>query len=290
MGKFGTDGVRGVFGEELTTELAYQGFGRYGAYILSEGSHNPKIVIGKDTRISGDPLEKALTDGIISVGGKVVLAGVIPTPAVAVIAREIKADAGIVISASHNPYQFNGIKFFNGAGYKLSDDVENQIEKCIIDQLTINDRTDGSVETLEQPEKIYVEHITKGFACDFSGIRMVLDCANGASYRIAPKFFMEAGADVVVIGHEPNGKNINDGYGSTCLDKLSDHVLSEKADIGIAFDGDADRCLAVDNEGRIIDGDKILHLVGAKLKQEGRLKKDTVVVTVMSNIGLDIAF
>ncbi len=289
MGKFfGTDGVRGVFGEELTTELAYQ-LGRYGAYILSEGSHNPKIVIGKDTRISGDPLEKALTDGIISVGGKVVLAGVIPTPAVAVIAREIKADAGIVISASHNPYQFNGIKFFNGAGYKLSDDVENQIEKCIIDQLTINDRTDGSVETLEQPEKIYVKHITKGFACDFSGIRMVLDCANGASYRIAPKFFREAGADVVVIGHEPDGKNINDGYGSTCLDKLSDHVLSEKADIGIAFDGDADRCLAVDNEGRIIDGDKILHLVGAKLKQEGRLKKDTVVVTVMSNIGLDIA-
>ena len=134
-----------------------------------------------------------------------------------------------------------------------------------------------------------MEHITKGFACDFSGIRMVLDCANGASYRIAPKFFREAGADVVVIGHEPDGKNINDGYGSTCLDKLSDHVLSEKADIGIAFDGDADRCLAVDNEGRIIDGDKILHLVGAKLKQEGRLKKDTVVVTVMSNIGLDIA-
>ena len=134
-----------------------------------------------------------------------------------------------------------------------------------------------------------MEHITKGFACDFSGIRMVLDCANGASYRIAPKFFREAGADVVVIGHEPDGKNINDGYGSTCLDKLSDHVLSEKADIGIAFDGDADRCLAVDNEGRIIDGDKILHLVGAKLKQEGRLNKDTVVVTVMSNIGLDIA-
>ena len=207
MGKFfGTDGVRGVFGEELTTELAYQ-LGRYGAYILSEGSHNPKIVIGKDTRISGDPLEKALTDGIISVGGKVVLAGVIPTPAVAVIAREIKADAGIVISASHNPYQFNGIKFFNGAGYKLSDDVENQIEKCIIDKLTINDRADGSVETLEQPEKIYVEHITKGFACDFSGIRMVLDCANGASYRIAPKFFREAGADVVVIGHEPRQKH-----------------------------------------------------------------------------------
>lgn len=289
MGKyFGTDGVRGVFGEELSTDLAYQ-LGRFGAYILSEGSHNPKIVIGKDTRISGDPLEKALTDGIISVGGDVVLVGVIPTPAVAVIAREIGADAGIVISASHNPYQFNGIKFFNGSGYKLSDDVENRIEQYIIENFEIEERSQGKVTALEHPESIYINHITKDFDCDFSGIRMVLDCANGASYHIAPDFFKEKGADVVVIGHKPDGKNINSGCGSTCLDKLCDIVLTEKADIGIAFDGDADRCLAVDNKGHIIDGDRILHLIGANLKKQGRLCKDTVVVTVMSNIGLDIA-
>ncbi|MEG0074953.1 MAG: phosphoglucosamine mutase [Eubacterium sp.] len=289
MGKlFGTDGVRGVFNEELTVELAYQ-LGRFGSHVLSEGSHNPKIVIGKDTRISGDPLEKALTEGIVSVGGDVILAGVIPTPAVAVIARELGADAGIVISASHNPYQFNGIKFFSGDGYKLSDDVENHIESFILEKKEVESHPTGTVTVLEHPEKIYLGHITKDFDCDFSGLKMVLDCAHGASYSIAPEFFVNGGAEVVTIGNKPDGKNINAGCGSTCLNVLCDAVVKEQADIGIAFDGDADRCLVVDEKGEIVDGDKLLHLIGVKMKKEGRLKKDTVVVTVMSNIGLDIA-
>lgn len=290
MGKlFGTDGVRGVFGEELTTELAYQ-LGRFGAHVLSEGNHNPRIVIGKDTRISGDPLEKALAEGITSVGGDVFLAGVIPTPAIAVIARELKADAGIVISASHNPYQFNGIKFFNGKGYKLADAVEDEIESYILEKKTVETRPAGNITTIEAPEKIYTEFISEGFDCDFSGMKIVLDCANGASYAIAPEFFRAHGAVIAsVIGNQPNGENINDGCGSTHLEPLCREVVAQQADIGIAFDGDADRCLAVDSKGRVIDGDRILNLLGRRLKAKGELKKDTVVVTVMSNIGLEIA-
>ena len=290
MGKlFGTDGVRGVFGEELTTELAYN-LGRYGTYVLSEGNHNPKIVIGKDTRISGDPLEKALTEGIVSVGGQVISVGVIPTPAVAVIARELGADAGIVISASHNPYQFNGIKFFNGQGYKLPDALENEIEKHIFAKTPLDNRTDGRATVMENPGKRYTDHIVKGFAdTDLSGMKVVMDCANGASYAIAPDFFRGLGAEVIVMGDTPDGENINKGCGSTCLEGLCAAVVREKADVGIAFDGDADRCLAVDSQGRVIDGDGILNLIGSDMKRRGVLKKDTVVVTVMSNIGLDMA-
>lgn len=285
---FGTDGVRGVFQEDLTTDLAFQ-LGKCGTLVLSKGNHKPKIVIGMDTRESGKPLEEALVEGITSVGGDVVLAGVIPTPAVAVIARELGADAGIVISASHNPYQFNGIKFFNGKGFKLADDVEDEIEALIRENSAEESEEKGRVETLEDPASIYLDFITKGLSKDLSGLKLCLDCANGASSFIAPEFFTALGADVTVIGNQPDGQNINLGCGSTSLNHLCEKVVETGSDLGLAFDGDADRCLAVDNQGRIIDGDAIMNLIASKMKEEGKLKKDTVVVTVMSNIGLDKA-
>ena len=289
MGKlFGTDGVRGVFEKELTLDLAYQ-LGQAGATVLGAGSHRAKIVIGMDTRISGTALETALTNGIMSVGGEVVRVGVLPTPAIAVITRDLEADAGIVISASHNPYEFNGIKFFNSQGFKLPDAIENEIENMILKKREVQSKDGGTERRLESPETYYLNHIKKASSGDLTGLKVVIDCAHGASYAIAPEFFRSLGAEVVVIGNEPNGKNINNGCGSTHLEPLQRRVLAEKANIGIAFDGDADRCLAVDNAGNIIDGDKIMNLIGRKLKKQNALKKDTVVVTVMSNIGLDMA-
>ncbi|MDO9493039.1 phosphoglucosamine mutase [Acetobacterium sp.] len=289
MGKlFGTDGVRGVYEKELTLELAY-GLGQAGASVLGRNAHRPKIVIGMDTRESGKALEQALAEGIVSVGGEVVLVGVLPTPAIAVIARTLKADAGVVISASHNPYEFNGIKFFNGQGFKLADAVENEIETIILEKQEVVLKAGGSISQLEKPEAFYLDHIKRAVKGDFSGLKVVMDCAHGASYAIAPAFFRSLGAEVVVIGDTPDGKNINAGCGSTHLQPLQSRVVDEEADIGIAFDGDADRCLAVDNSGEIIDGDKIMNLIGGAMKATNTLKKDTVVVTVMSNIGLDMA-
>jgi phosphoglucosamine mutase len=289
MGKlFGTDGVRGVFEKELTVELAYQ-LGQAGASVLAMNRHKPKFVIGMDTRISGTPLEKALTDGILSVGGDVFLVGILPTPAIAVITRKMNADAGIVISASHNPYEFNGIKFFDGQGYKLSDTIENKIETIILENKAVELKSGGDVTLIKNPEKQYLEHIQKAITGDLKGLKVVLDCANGAASQIASDFFKNLKADVIVIGNEPNGININDGCGSTYLEPLQKRVIDEKADIGIAFDGDADRCLAVDNGGKIIDGDKIMNVIGQRMSKQGILNKETVVVTVMSNIGLDIA-
>lgn len=285
---FGTDGVRGIYGKELTTNLAFK-LGQAGAAVLGANSHQPKFVIGMDTRISGKPLEMALTQGILSVGGEVILVGVLPTPAIAVITREMKADAGIVISASHNPYEFNGIKFFNGLGFKLSDAIENEIESIILENKEVHLKGGGTTRNLENPEDYYLKHIKKAITGDLKGMKVVVDCANGASYAIAQGFFQGLGADVVIIGNEPDGKNINKNCGSTHLKLLQERVLQEGAEIGIAFDGDADRCLAMDNVGNIIDGDKIMNLIGRKMKAQGTLKKDTVVVTVMSNIGLDIA-
>lgn len=289
MGKlFGTDGVRGVYEKELTLDLAH-GLGQAGASVLGRNAHRPKIVIGMDTRESGSALEQALARGIVSVGGEAVLVGVLPTPAIAVITRALKADAGVVISASHNPYEFNGIKFFNGQGFKLADAVENEIETIILEKQEVVLKAGGSISQLEKPEAFYLDHIKQAVKGDFSGLKVVMDCAHGASYAIAPAFFRSLGAEVIVIGDKPDGKNINAGCGSTHLQPLQQRVVAEKADIGIAFDGDADRCLAVDNIGEIIDGDKIMNLIGASMKSGNTLKKDTVVVTVMSNIGLDIA-
>lgn len=289
MGKlFGTDGVRGVYEQELTLDLAY-GLGQAGASVLGRNAHRPKIVIGMDTRESGKALEQALAQGIVSVGGEVVLVGVLPTPAIAVITREIQADAGVVISASHNPFEFNGIKFFNGQGFKLPDAVEDEIETIILEKQEVVLKKGGRIGQLKKPEALYLDHIKQAINGDLTGLKVVMDCAHGASHAIAPGFFRSLGAEVVVIGDNPDGKNINAGCGSTHLEPLQRRVVAEKADIGIAFDGDADRCLAVDNVGAIIDGDKIMNLIGGAMKANNTLKKDTVVVTVMSNIGLDIA-
>lgn len=289
MGKlFGTDGVRGVYEKELTLELAF-GLGQAGATVLGKNAHRPRIVIGMDTRVSGKALESALTEGIMSVGGEVLLAGVLPTPAIAVIAREIKADAGVVISASHNPYEFNGIKFFNGQGFKLPDAVEEEIEDIILNKREVQFMEGGSCSQLENPAQLYLDHIIKSISNDLSDLKIVMDCANGSAYSIAPDFFKSLGAEVISIGIRPDGKNINMGCGSTHLKQLQERVVEENAHIGIAFDGDADRCLAVDNLGKIIDGDKILNLIGRKMKNNHTLNQDTVVVTVMSNIGLDMA-
>ena len=285
---FGTDGVRGVFGEELTKKLAYD-LGKYGSYVLSKGKLNAKIVIGMDTRESGKPLEKALVDGITSAGYEVILAGVVPTPAIAVITRTLGADAGVVISASHNPYQFNGIKFFNGQGYKLSDQLEDEIQSHIEAQTELNISQEGVVTTLNDPSKIYVDFIKNIFQNSLTGLSIALDCANGAAYKIAKDYFSDLEAKTYIMGNHPDGKNINKECGSTHLDSLKALVLEEKCDIGFAFDGDADRCLAIDNNGEIIDGDAILNIISRDMQNQGKLNQDTVVVTVMSNIGLDVA-
>lgn len=289
MGKlFGTDGVRGIYEQELTLDLAFQ-LGQAGASVLGKNAHRPKIVIGMDTRISGCALEQALSDGIKSVGGEVISVGVLPTPAIAVLTRQLKADAGVVISASHNPYEFNGIKFFNNQGFKLPDAVENEIEAIILEKKAVALKDCGVINYLENPEVYYLDHIKKALKGDLSGLKVVMDCANGAAFAIAPDFFRSLNAEIIVMGADPDGKNINAGCGSTHLEPLQNRVLKEKADIGIAFDGDADRCLAVDNNGNIIDGDKIMNLIAGQMKHCQTLKKDTVVVTVMSNIGLDMA-
>ena len=286
MGKlFGTDGVRGVYGTELTDEIALK-LGYYGTKVLSEGGKKPKIVIGMDTRESGVPLEKALCDGISAADGDVMLAGVIPTPAVAVLTRVLGADAGIVISASHNPYEYNGIKFFSSEGYKLPDAVEDEIEAHISADHDDIVPKDNHVHRIEDPAGIYAKSVLSGDHADLSGMKIIIDCANGASVMTAPAYFEASGADLTVIGDKPDGRNINLGCGSTHLDKLAEAVVKEGADIGIAFDGDADRCLAVDEKGGEIDGDMIINLLAGALKEQGELVQDTAVVTVMSNLGL----
>ncbi len=292
MGKlFGTDGVRGIANTELTPLLAFE-LGRAGAFVLSKGNHKPKVVIGRDTRLSGDMLEAALIAGICSMGGDVIKVGVMPTPAVAVHTRHFQADAGVVISASHNPAEFNGIKFFDHEGFKLSEEKEAEIENLILDKyeynIPVGDKV-GKVIEINHPEEIYIDFLLKSVDADLSGLKIVLDCANGASFKIAPKVFTQLGAQIFTIGVCPDGININKNCGSTHLELLQEVVLQEGADFGLAFDGDADRLLAVDNLGRNVDGDKIMNIFAYSMKRKGNLKKDTVVSTVMSNLGLDIA-
>lgn len=292
MGKFfGTDGVRGIANKELSPKLAFE-LGRAGALVLGKGNHKPCFTIGKDTRVSGDMLEGALIAGICSMGGNVIRLGVIPTPAVAVLTRHYKADAGIVISASHNPAEFNGIKFFNAEGFKLSDEVEEEIESLLVNHyeypLPTGDKV-GKVIEMENAEEIYIDYLLKSIHTDLSGFHIVLDCANGASYKIAPNVFTRLGAKVSTIGGRPDGININKDCGSTHLGLLQETVVSKGADFGLAFDGDADRLLAVDHKGKIVDGDQILNIFAASMSKEGVLKKSTVVATVMSNLGLGLA-
>ena len=290
MGRlFGTDGVRGVANKELTPELAFN-LGKAGTHVLKKDNERPVVVIGKDTRVSGDMLESALTAGILAVGGNVIRAGVIPTPAIAYLAKYYKADAGIVISASHNTFEYNGIKFFNGEGYKLDDDIEEEIEDIIISSIDVNSHITGELigrclDASEDAAELYAAHLLETVDFRLDGIKVALDCANGASYRIAPKVYEALGAEVIVTGNEPNGININDGCGSTHPEKLSVLVQKTGAHVGLAFDGDADRLIVVDEKGNVIDGDRVIAICARMLKEQGRLAENKATVTVMSNIG-----
>lgn len=288
MGKlFGTDGIRGIANETLDAELAFR-IGQATAIILSETQNDSlKVLIGKDTRVSSDMLEAAITAGLTSCGADVVRLGVAPTPAVAYLTVCSGASAGIVISASHNPYEYNGIKIFNHEGFKLPDETENRIEELVLSDRKLRASTgigivaDGSSEL-----EYYLRHIASTVRGGLSELRVLIDCANGAAVKTAPRLFARFGIDVDFIGNKPDGKNINDGCGSTCLDNLSQRVVRGSYDMGIAFDGDADRCLAVDEKGGEINGDVIMGICARAMLEEGDLSNNTLVSTVMSNIGL----
>ena len=289
---FGTDGVRGVANSELTADLAYK-LGKAGAYVLAgEAKHVPRIIVGMDTRISGYMLEAALTAGICSVGAEAIILGVIPTPAVAYLTRYYKADAGIVISASHNPFEFNGIKFFNSQGYKLPDATEDRIEQLIRDGFAgipvPTGKEVGVRSTRESALEDYMAFLEGTIDCNLEGLNLAIDCANGASYKVAPTLLSRLGAKVSVTSNNPDGVNINKNCGSTHLGSLQKFVKENKADLGLAFDGDADRVLAVDENGCVVDGDRIMAIIGLDLNKRGMLAHDTIVATVMSNLGFDI--
>ncbi|MBQ7668209.1 MAG: phosphoglucosamine mutase [Clostridia bacterium] len=293
MGRlFGTDGVRGVANEELTTDLAYK-IGRAGAYVLAgELKHKPTIIIGKDTRISGDMLEASLISGICSVGADAIRAGVIPTPGIAYLTRLYNCDAGVVISASHNSFEFNGIKFFNNNGYKLPDEVENEIEAIIFGEKeepkAATPENIGHCIEKENCLNDYAKYLIS-IGTPQNGRKIAIDCANGASHEIAEMVFKGLGAEVLSIGTTPDGININKDCGSTHIENLKKFVKEQKADVGFAFDGDADRMLAVDENGEFVDGDKVLIICGKHLKDNGKLKNNAIVGTVMSNMGFEIA-
>lgn len=289
MGKyFGTDGVRGVANQELTAELAYK-VGRCGGYVLAGKVEKPTVLIGMDTRVSGLMLESALIAGLLSIGANVVRLGVVSTPAVAYLTRTLKADAGVMISASHNPVQDNGIKYFGGDGFKLSDETELEIEALMdaeVDELPRPVGAGlGTVINDDASKFAYLDYLKSTVSRSFSGIKVVLDCAHGAAYELAPHLFRDLGAEVIAIGAEPNGLNINDHVGSTHPEALREEVLKHGAHIGLAFDGDADRLIAIDEKGEVLDGDYILCICGDALNRAGKLNGSTIVTTVMSNIG-----
>ncbi len=287
---FGTDGIRGIANKDLTPELAFE-IGRAGAFILTHGKKG-KILIGKDTRISGDMIEASLIAGITSMGLDVVTLGVIPTPAVAYLTRKYKAIAGIMISASHNPGEYNGIKFFNKGGLKLADKVEDQIEQILNKEreinLTATGRDIGRVYFEKDGGKDYKEFLKESIDIDLKGIKVVMDCGNGALYKLGPEIIKELNGEVLYVNDTPDGININDNCGSTNPAIVQELVRKEKADIGLSFDGDADRIIAVDEKGNIINGDHILAICATYLKSKGELNNNTVVGTVMTNMGLDI--
>jgi phosphoglucosamine mutase len=296
MGRlFGTDGVRGVANKELTPELACM-LGKAGASVISRASANakPVVIIGKDTRVSGDMLEDGLSAGIQSVGGAVVRVGVAPTPAVAFLVRDMSADCGVVISASHNPFEYNGIKFFNSKGFKLDDAIEEEIEAIVLDEPVADLHASGADigTTLDREDDAlhrYVGHLIDGMGASLKGVRVVIDCANGAATYAAKMLFEALGADLITIGDHPDGVNINDGVGSTHPGVMRDAVIAAGADIGLSFDGDADRLISADENGEIIDGDKIMYICAAHYKRQGKLAGNLLTATVMSNIGLRLA-
>ncbi len=286
---FGTDGVRGVANSELTPLLAMQ-LGAAGAYVITEAhSYRPTIMVGCDTRISGDMLANALMAGICSVGADAVYVGVLPTPAIAYLTKKYKVDAGVVISASHNPVEFNGIKFFNGDGYKLSDEMEDEIESYIRNNNKDLPKPTGSgVGTIKyrtDAREEYISHSMRQIKTDLTGLKIVADCAEGASYITSIETLEELGATVIPIHNNPDGTNINSNCGSTHMEELCARVVMEKADVGLAFDGDADRLLAVDENGHVVNGDEIMAIIGNHMKEQGTLAGDTIVVTVMTNLG-----
>lgn len=294
MGRmFGTDGVRGVANLELTGELAFK-IGKYGAYVLCSGKKKSKIIVGKDPRVSSYMLESAVASGIMASGCDVYLLGVVPTPSIPQLIKEYQADAGVMISASHNSYEFNGIKFFGGDGYKLNDEIEDEIEEYVLGKKQIEDSFSFLGRRYHHFESnLYYSNIVKksifDYKLDFSGIKVAIDCSNGSNFMVAPTTFRELNADVYVINNWPNGENINKNCGSTHIEQLQKFVVQIGADIGIAFDGDADRMLAVDEKGEVVDGDYLLYIFAKNMKKNNKLNKNTVVGTVMSNLGLEVA-
>ncbi|MGH7254251.1 MAG: phosphoglucosamine mutase [Nitrospirales bacterium] len=296
MGKlFGTDGVRGVANlEPMTGETALK-LGRAAAHLFRRRAGRHQIVIGKDTRLSGYMLESALTSGICSMGVDVLLVGPMPTPAIAFLTRSLRADAGVVISASHNPYQDNGIKFFSSDGFKLPDDFEARMEELIVSDEIIHLRPTadavGKAYRIDDAEGRYIEFVKRSLPrdLDFQGFRVVVDCAHGAAYKVAPKVLRELGATVWVVGDEPNGMNINDGCGAVHPERLQEEVRHRQAHLGIAHDGDADRAVFVCEQGQVVDGDQVLAALALDMESRGDLKKHTLVGTVMSNFGLELA-
>ncbi len=290
---FGTDGVRGIANRDLTCDLAFK-LGQASAYVLASDVHRPTILVGRDTRISGEMLESALVAGICSVGARAVLADVLPTPAIAYLTRYYEADAGAVISASHNTVEYNGIKFFDKNGYKLPDAVEDKIEQIVLNGMPADYEmpTGGSIGRpvrQRNAARRYVDFVKETTGVRLDGLHVVLDCAQGASYEVAPMAFRELGAQVSCYYHEPDGTNINDHCGSTHPERLCELVRELGADVGFAFDGDADRLMAVDERGRLINGDQVMAMLAVHFKEQGKLRQNTLVATVMSNMGLDIA-
>ncbi len=291
MGRiFGTDGARGVANTEISCTLAMD-IGRAAAMVVARDHHKrkPVFLVGHDTRISHDMLESAIAAGLCSVGADVVTLGTVPTPAVAYLVANSDADAAIMLSASHNPYEFNGIKIFGAEGFKLTDEEEMEIEEIVLDHvlpydLKWNDEL-GVIRSGETLVEQYIDHIVSTVEGDLSGIRVAADCANGSASATAAKIFAKLGADVTILNDKPNGVNINDNCGSTHIDVLGKYVRENGFDLGVAFDGDADRCLAVDESGELVDGDKLIAIFASQLKQEGKLANNTAVVTVMSNMG-----
>ena len=284
---FGTDGIRGIAGESLTADLSFK-VGKALGKLLTEEKEHPKVVIGRDTRISCDMIEHALTAGLTSTGVNVMTVGTIPTPAIAYLTKTIETDSGIMISASHNPYQDNGIKIFGPDGFKLTDEQELEIESLIDNSEKIKNASFekiGKVYGGNELTQKYIQHIKQSITGDLSDVKIALDCANGATTGVAPFIFGDLEADIETIGCQPNGVNINDNVGSTKIETISEFVKENNVDVGFAFDGDGDRVLAVDAKGNIVDGDKIMFILAKHLKEQGELKDNMVVSTVMSNIG-----
>lgn len=290
MGRlFGTDGARGIANSELTCEMAMN-IGRAAAFVLTrENVKHPKVLIGKDTRASSNMLEMALAAGLCSVGADVVLAGFVPTPAVAYLISDCGADAGVMISASHNPCEYNGIKLFNDSGYKLPDSIEEEIESLVLDDMSpIKFPTGGDVGNVfirhDYIDK-YIDHIVNSTDVRLDGLKIALDCSNGSASYTAQRIFKALGAELHIMHANPDGENINANCGSTHMDGIIDYVNAYGMDLGLAFDGDSDRCLAVDEKGNLIDGDRLIAVFAKSLKEQNKLKGNTAVVTVMTNIG-----